>query len=391
MTSTLIAPVTAPVVPRGAVPAHPVADTPYLALDVEVAAARYARLAAAFPGTRIHYAVKANPHPALLARLAAAGARFDVASPAEVDACVAAGADAHQLLYTNPIKLRRDLTTAHLAGVRTFVVDSVPELLKVAQQCPGADVLCRLLTSGVGSDWPLSRKYGATEAECVDILTRAAELGLGPAGVAFHVGSQQREPGRWRAPIRQAARVFAELRLRGIEPWLLDLGGGLPAELVGHQPSPEAYALVIEHELTESFGARRPQTVIEPGRGIAGDAGVLVSSVVAVCWRGGRRWVYLDAGVFTGLVETVGEAIRYRVDAARYGRALAGPTGRVVLAGPTCDSMDVLYEHALVELPLDLAEGDLVLLRAAGAYTSTYSTVGFNGFAPLPTRLVSAG
>ncbi len=359
-------------------------ETPYLALDLDVTVRRYAELAAAFPGTAVHYAVKANPHPDLLSRLVGAGSRFDVASPAELEACVRAGAEPAQLIYSNPVRLRRDLVTAHRAGVRTYVVDSVPELEKVADECPGADVLCRLVTSGAGSDWPLSRKFGATEAECVQILDRADRIGLVAAGVAFHVGSQQREPARWRPPIRQAARVFAELRLRGLDPWLLDLGGGLPADHEGDHPPLEMYARAIDHELTESFGSCRPQTIIEPGRAVAGDAGVLVASVVGVCWRAGRRWVYLDVGVFTGLMETVGEAIRYRVEAARS----SGPTGPAVLAGPTCDSVDVMYEQTPVQLPLDLAEGDRVWLRSAGAYTSCYSTVGFNGFAPLTTRLV---
>ena len=358
--------------------------TPFLALDLDVAVQRYTELAAAFPGTAIHYAVKANPHPELLARLAGAGARFDVASPAELVACLRAGAAPDELVYSNPVRLRCDLVTAHRAGVRTFAVDSLPELDKLADECPGAHVLCRLVTSGAGSDWPLSRKFGATEAECVQILDRAERIGLVAAGVAFHVGSQQREPARWRPPIRQAARVFAELRLRGLDPWLLDLGGGLPADHEGGHPPLERYAATIDDELTKSFGTRRPQLLIEPGRAVAADAGVLVASVVGVCWRAGRRWIYLDVGVFSGLVETIGEAIRYRLETSRSGGAL----GPAVLAGPTCDSVDVLYEQTPVQLPLDLAEGDRVWLRAAGAYTSSCSTVGFNGFAPLPTRLV---
>ena len=176
-----------------------------------------------------------------------------------------------------------------------------------------------------------------------------------------------------------------------IDPWLLDLGGGFPAAHAGEHPPLATYAAVIEEALDDSFGPRQPQTVIEPGRAVVGDAGVLVASVVAVCWRAGRRWVYLDAGVFSGLVETLDEAIRYRIDTRRGGRRLAGPTGPAVLAGPTCDSLDVLYERTPVQLPTDLEEGDQVLLRAAGAYTATCSSVGFNGFAPLPTRLVSRG
>ena len=185
----------------------------------------------------------------------------------------------------------------------------------------------------------------------------------------------------WAAPIASAATVFARLRAAGLEPWLLDIGGGFPASLDAECPPPEAYGAAIDRHLTTSFGDRRPTTIAEPGRGVAADAGILVSQVIGVVHRAGTRWVFLDAGVFTGLVETLEEAIRYPLVTDRDG----GPTGPCVLAGPTCDSADVLYEQTMVELPLDLAEGDRVTFRCAGVYTASYSTVGFNGFAPLAT------
>jgi ornithine decarboxylase len=268
--------------------------------------------------------------------------------------------------------------------VPTFVVDTADEVARVADQAPGAAVLCRLATSGEGSDWPISRKYGVSPGACVEILHRAARLGLDPAGVSFHVGTQQRDPRMWTAPIDAAATIFGRLRRLGHRPWLLDLGGGFPAcHANGHPPLAD-YASTILSALDRAFGEDRPATAIEPGRGIVGDAGVLVASVVGESWRGGRRWVYLDAGVFTGLVETLGEAIRYRIATDR-----SGPVGPAVLAGPTCDSVDVLYERTPVMLPIGLREGDSVRFESAGAYTSSYSTVGFNGFPPLPTRLVS--
>ena len=368
---------------------HPVLDsqsTPFLHLDLEIVAQRFRQLSTALPGTAVHYAVKANPHPQVLETLVAAGSGFDVASPAEALACLDAGASSERLLYSNPIKRRTDLRAAHDLGVRLYVVDSMPELLKVVDEAPGSSVLCRLLTSGSGSDWPLSRKYGCSADSCVEILTAAASLGLDAAGIAFHVGSQQRDPDRWRPAIAAASRVFHRLEARGISPWLLDLGGGFPARLEGEQPGLTVYGDVIRDQLHTCFGDRQPCTAVEPGRGLVGDAGVLHTSVVAVCWRGGRRWVYLDAGVFTGLVETLDEAIRYRITTDHGGM----PDGPAVLAGPTCDSADVLYEKSPVHLPLALKEGDRVRLHATGAYTSSYSTVGFNGFAPLSTLLATA-
>ncbi|MFL6168476.1 MAG: type III PLP-dependent enzyme, partial [Ornithinibacter sp.] len=313
--------------------------------------------------------------------LAQAGCRFDVASPTEVRAALAAGAPASHLVHSNPVARRDHLAEAYALGVRLFVVDSTGEVAKVADAAPASSVLVRIVTSGSGSDWPLSRKYGCTVDDAVHLLVRAGHLGLDPAGVSFHVGSQQRDPQAWAAPILSAARVFAEVRAAGFHPWLLDLGGGFPARLDA-EPQPVAdYARAIEAQLAAAFGADRPRTLVEPGRGIVGDAGTVVTSVVGVVDRGGARWVFVDAGVFTGLVETLDEAIRYRLETP----GVAGPNGPCVLAGPTCDSADVLYETTPVWLPLTLAEGDELRIHAAGAYSSCYSTVGFNGFAPLPT------
>ena len=357
-----------------ALPTLTTSPTPRLELHVPTAVARFRQLRAALPSTAVHYAVKANPHPVLLRALVAAGSSFDVASPAEVRACLDAGARADDLVYSNPIKLRADVVSAAELGVRLFVVDSPEETRKVAEAAPGTAVLCRIVTSGSGSDWPLSRKYGCSTSEAVEVLRLAAGLGLDPAGVSFHVGSQQRDPSAWDAPIEASSRIFAALRQAGLRPWLLDLGGGFPAALEGGAPALDAYGAAIRRSLRRRFGSRRPRTIIEPGRSIVADSGRLVTSVVAVVHRGDTRWVYLDAGVFTGLVETLDEAIRYRLETD--------------VAGPTCDSADVLYEKQPVHLPLALAEGDRVVLTSAGAYTTCYSTVGFNGFAPLPTELV---
>ena len=370
------------ILPARCLPGPP--ETPYLDLDVCAAVTRFRRLRAALPGTAVHYAVKANPEASLLAALAEAGCRFDVASPAEVSAVLEAGAAPGDLVYSNPVKRRADIGFAARLGVRLFVVDSLEETQKVAAAAPGSAVLCRIVTSGEGSDWSLSRKYGCSADQAAHILRAAAAVGLDPAGVSFHVGSQQRDPGAWEAPVAASARVFTALRADGLQPRLLDLGGGFPAHLEGGCPPLASYGAAIEQLLRRYFGDHRPQTLVEPGRAVVADAGTLVSTVIAVVLRGETRWVFLDAGVFSGLVETLDEAIRYRLRTSVDG----GPSGPCVLAGPTCDSADVLYEQVPVELPLALGEGDTVRLLSTGAYTTCYSTVGFNGFAPLPTRLV---
>ena len=375
------APVTAgATAPRAVRP--PLAPTPRLELSVGTAVARYLALASALPGTAIHYAVKANPHPVLLRALAQSGCRFDVASPAEVRAALDAGAPASHLVHSNPVARRDHLAQAYALGVRLFVVDSAGEVAKLADAAPGAAVLVRIVTSGSGSDWPLSRKYGCTVDEAVALLVAAGRQGLDPAGVSFHVGSQQRDPQAWGAPIASAARVFAaRARGRASARGCSTSGAASPRGSTVSRCRSSTTAGPSTPTSQAAFGADRPRTIVEPGRGVVGDAGTVVTSVVGVVDRGGTRWVFIDAGVFTGLVETLDEAIRYRLETP----GVTGPTGPCVLAGPTCDSVDVLYETTPVRLPLALAEGDELRIHAAGAYSTCYSTVGFNGFDPLPT------
>ena len=358
---------------------RPISGPPRLLLSPQRIRHSFRELGAALGGVELHYAVKANPHPAVLAAIAAQGGCFDVASPAETDAVLAAGVGAARLLSSNPMQTRAAIRHHRGAGVDTFVVDSVDEARKVAAEAPGAALLARLATSGAGSDWSLAGKFGAAPDEVFTILEVAAELGLRPAGVAFHVGSQQREPERWIAPIDTAAGIFEVLRAHGHRPWLLDIGGGFPAHHAVPCPPLSGYGRVIDAAVQAAFGAARPRLIAEPGRALVGDAGVLEASVLGVAQRAGRRWVYLDAGVFNGLTETLGEAIHYRIRTSA-----CGAPAPAVLAGPTCDSADVLYRD--VALPDDLAEGDRVWFGAAGAYTTAYASA-FNGFDPIATEI----
>jgi ornithine decarboxylase len=359
-------------------------QTPYLVIDVAAAAAQYHRIARAFAGAQVHYAVKANPEAPLLSALAAAGSRFDVASRAEIDLCLAAGADPRALSYGHTIKKAEDIAYAYARGVRTFAFDSGGELEKIAANAPGATVLCRLLASSRGARWPLSRKFGCVPGMAADLLCRAADLGLDPIGVSFHVGSQQLDPDRWEPSIATAADLFARMRAEGILLRVLNAGGGFPVDYRTRVAPIEEYAAAIDAAVTQHFGAHRPALMIEPGRYIAAPAGVLHTQVVLVSRKAygeDLRWVYLDVGRFGGLAETEDEAIQYRLVTARDG----APAGPVILAGPTCDSVDILYQRAPYDLPLDLRDGDVVRILGAGAYTATYASVGFNGLPPLRT------
>ncbi len=356
--------------------------TPCLVIDLDVVEERYRALVVALPAAEVHYAVKANPNPGVLARLAALGSRFDVTSPAEIGLCLAAGVHPARISYGNTIKKRRDIALAFAAGVRLFVVDSEEELGKVAAAAPGATVLVRVLVSGEGADWPLSRKFGCEPDMAVDLLVAARTLGLVPGGVSFHVGSQQREPEMWDPALRLAAGVLRAARAAGLAVDIVNIGGGFPARYAEEVPDISAYGQAITKAVDRHLGDLPVRLLCEPGRYIAGDAGVLRAEVVLVSRKGygdAHRWVYLDVGRFGGLAETEGEAIRYSMLTSRDG----GPVGPVILAGPTCDSVDVLYEHTRYDLPLTLAEGDTVDILSAGAYTAAYASAGFNGFGPL--------
>lgn len=366
--------------------------TPCLVIELDVVARRYAELRASWPDVAVYYAVKANPEPGVVDVLGGLGAGFDVASPAEVDLCLSRGVPAGRLSYGNTVKKSVDIAYAYSRGVRLFAFDSADELRKLAAAAPGAAVFCRLLTSGIGADWPLSRKFGCDPAMAVDLLLEADRLGLDACGVSFHVGSQQRDPGQWEPAIASAAAVVAEVRRRScgrVRLRLLNVGGGLPARYLEEVRGVGAYATAIRAALDRHFPPHgpggRPQVLVEPGRYLVGDAGVLHSEVVLVARKSyddDERWVYLDTGVFGGLAETLGEAIKYRLVTSRDG----GPRGPVVLAGPTCDSLDVLYQRHRYRLPLDLGAGDRLSILSAGAYTSAYCTDGFNGFRPMPVH-----
>ncbi|MFC6006897.1 type III PLP-dependent enzyme [Angustibacter luteus] len=356
--------------------------TPVVRVDTAEVARQHALLTAALPGVRLHYAVKANPAHQVLRTLAELGCRWDVASPGEIDAVLCAGGDPADMSYGNTVKRAADIAYAFAAGVRRFTFDAVGELNKLTEHAPGSTVMVRISTSGAGADWALGGKFGCPPDVAARLLEQAVRAGH-RVGVAFHVGSQQRDPQAWDEPLATTSALRRVVRACGADLAVVDLGGGLPASTLEPTRGLADYGAAITASLHRHLGPDLPEVMAEPGRAMVADAGTLDTEVVLVSERSGVPWVYLDAGVFTGLVETVGEAIRYRIEALRDGAPLLGPTRPVVLAGPTCDSLDVLYAEHRYPLPADLRPGDRLRLHSAGAYTASYSTIGFNGFAPL--------
>jgi ornithine decarboxylase len=347
-------------------------DKPFLLVDPHIVRTKARRFKAAMQRVQPHYAVKANPHPTVLRTLMEEGAGFEIASPAELDLLLSLGVQAEEIYYSNPVKARSNIEHAAARGVRWFVLDSVEELCKIVAVEPDAHLYLRIDVPNAGSDWPLSGKFGAQPHEAEQIIALAAELKADLAGVTFHVGSQCRNPENWRVGIESAKRAMRKMRLKGRRPRLLNIGGGFPVRHTRPIPSIEVIGEVVSRAL-----AGLPEGVrvmAEPGRYLVSDAGWFVCRVAGTATRGGKRWAYLDAGMFGGIIETT-EGLQYDV--------LTDRTGRLIpwtVAGPTCDSVDVVMRDQL--LPEDLAADDFVYIPNAAAYTTAYAS-NFNGF-PLP-------
>jgi ornithine decarboxylase len=360
--------------------------TPCLVVDLDTVAHGYQMLRWHLPLAKVFYAVKANPATEVVSMLRGLGSNFDVASRGEVDLCLQQGTRPERISFGNTIKKERDIAYAYQQGVRLFAFDSIGELEKLSRAAPGARVFCRILVECEGAEWPLSRKFGCTPEMAVDLLRQARQFGLEPYGVSFHVGSQQTDLTQWDGAIGRVREMFSVLAKSDVHLKMVNIGGGFPARYRSDVFGIERYAAAVMTAMTRHFGNDLPEIIVEPGRSIVGDAGVIQAEVVLVSRKDydeEKRWVYLDIGKFNGLAETMDESIKYRIKVP-----CEGPTGPVILAGPSCDSADILYEKTEYQLPLGLQIGDKVEILSTGAYTSSYSSVGFNGFAPLKTYCI---
>ena len=358
-------------------------ETPFVVIDTQTISDAYTSLTDCFPFAKVFYAVKANPAPAILSLLRDRGSNFDIASIYELDKVLALGVDPSRCSYGNTIKKSKDIRYFYEKGVRMFATDSEADLRNIAKAAPGSKVYARILTEGTQTaDWPLSRKFGCQTDMAMDLLVMARDLGLEPYGVSFHVGSQQRDIGAWDAAIAKVKVIFERLKEEdGITLKMINMGGGFPANYINKTNDLKTYAEEIIRFLEEDFGDDFPEIILEPGRSLISNAGVLVSEVVLISRKSRtalNRWVFTDVGKFSGLIETLDESIKYPIYVEK-----KGELEEVVIAGPTCDSADIMYENYMYGLPLNLAIGDRMYWLSTGAYTTTYSAVEFNGFPPL--------
>jgi len=363
-------------------------ETPCLIIDLDVIRKNYENLQTYLPWATIYYAVKANPDDAVVSLLRDLGSNFDVASRYELDQLLRLGVSPDRMSFGNTIKKEKDIAYFYEKGVRLFVTDSITDIDKLSRAAPGSKVFFRLLTEGLGADWPLSKKFGSHPDLARQLMKTAMRFGLEPYGISFHPGSQQRDVGQWSSALAIVAQLFNWARhdLK-VDLKMINMGGGFPANYLEPTDSLEQYAEDIKRFLDNSFGLVWPEKiVIEPGRSMAGDAGVIVSEIINIAKKSVHErypWVFLDIGKFGGLIETLDESIKYPI----YFEG-QGSVEEVILAGPTCDSMDILYERTPYFMPSSAKTGDRVYILTAGAYTQSYSSVYFNGFPPLKSYIL---
>jgi len=361
--------------------------TPFLLVDLNIVRKNYQNLKKNLPMASVYYAVKSNPMEEVILLLKELGSNFDVATIYELDQLLKLGITPDRISFGNTIKKSKDIAYFYNRGVKLFATDSEEDVRKIAVNAPGAKVFFRILTEGAGADWPLSRKFGAHPDTILSHISLAAELGLEVYGVSFHVGSQQRDIGEWDSAIAHCTYIFQSALEMGIKLKMINLGGGFPAKYLKPTPKLELYAKEITRFLTEDFGDEIPEIIIEPGRSLVADSGVIVSEVISTSYKSKyspNKWVYIDIGMFGGLIETINESIKFPIYCDREGEAID-----VILAGPTCDSMDILYEDYKYQLPATLEEGDRIYFFTTGAYTQSYSSIGFNGIPPLKSFVIT--
>lgn len=350
--------------------------TPLLVLSVDVVRGNLTDLRTSLPGVGVHYAIKANPAAEVLEVLAGEGIDFDVSSIGEIDAVMRLGVGPEQMLYTKPVNKESELREAHRRGIRWFVVDNRHEILKVARCAPHSNVLVRLRVRTRDAVVDLSYKFGAPPADALGLIGEARAANLAVRGLSFHVGSQCTNPYTFVDTIITCRTIFNDVASTGPAMDTLDIGGGFPISYLTPVMPIEQFCDPIRHALERYFGSYR--VIAEPGRFIVGDAVTLVTQVIGKSVRDDIAWYYVDDGLYGSFSGRLYDHCDYAITVDRQ-----GPRHISVIAGPTCDSFDVIYANRA--LP-DLEIGDLLLVAGMGAYTNASAT-DFNG---LPRATLTA-
>ncbi|MDU4961728.1 MAG: type III PLP-dependent enzyme [Sporomusaceae bacterium] len=344
--------------------------TPLLVLSLKQIETNYLFLREHLPAVKLHYAMKSNPQRQILRRLAELGACFDVASDGEMQQLTEMGIAPGRMVYANPVKTAGGLAKARELGVNTFTFDSETEIEKMAKAAPGSRVLLRIRVDNPDALVDLNQKFGAPAADAVALLLKARQQGLDAAGLCFHVGSQSRSAAPYLRAIAVCRSLFDEAKAAGLNLRLLDIGGGFPIQTMNDPIDISGMCRSIQAALAANF----PDTEIwaEPGRSLCGTAVNLITRVIGAQVRNGQQWYFLDEGVYGSFSGVIFDHWDYELETFKSGEPIAA-----TFAGPSCDSIDVMYRERLTP---PLAVDDLLLVPACGAYTSASATV-FNGFA----------
>jgi ornithine decarboxylase len=350
--------------------------TPYLLMDSELIREKAEMIGKGIKNSSVFYAVKANPDISVIRLVESLGLNFEIASDGELQLLKSIGVKPGRIISSNPVKSIRFIKEAFSYGIGLFAMDSVAEVDKLSTYAPGCRVYVRLSVPNEGSEWPLSRKFGVEPDEAVRLLKYALDKGLNPVGITFHVGSQCTNIYNWSMALEKVSSVWKKAEEEGMRLGILNIGGGYPIKY-----TKKVIEIVsIEKMINELFLQRFSEETavhIEPGRAMVGDAGLFVATVIGKADRGDGSWLYIDIGVFNGLMESIG-GIKYR-----YIVGSRAASKRWIVAGPSCDSFDVIDRD--VELP-EPNVGDYIIILSSGAYTISYASE-FNGF-PIPRTIL---
>lgn len=354
--------------------------TPFLLLDSNKIAEKNSLIGSFIRNSRVFYAVKANPDISVIKLLDKLKAGFEIASEGELEMLASLGVEPSRIISSNPVKTLIFLKLAAKYGVNYFSFDSYDEVDKLKKYIPKCNVYVRLAVPNEGSEWPLSKKFGVEIEHAVKLLLYAKENGLNPIGITFHVGSQCTNIYNWNSALDKAKTLWELAIKKGLSLKMLNIGGGYPIKYTKNVISIEA----IEKSINSLIKERFPENVeiyIEPGRAVVGDAGIFVTKVIGKAKRGDEDWLYIDVGVFNGLMESVG-GIKYSYIVEKQKSIKAKK--QWTIAGPSCDSFDVIDKNVILNEP---EVGDIILIPSSGAYTISYASE-FNGFSIPKTILI---
>ncbi|MEW6213863.1 MAG: type III PLP-dependent enzyme [Nitrospirota bacterium] len=355
-------------------------ETPFLLIDSEKVKGKVAMIGRYIKNSKVFYAVKANPDIEILKFLNELKLGFEISSEGELGILSSLGVEPERIISSNPIKSLKFLKMAASYGVNYFSYDSTYEVDKLAKFVPGCNVYVRLSVPNEGSEWPLSKKFGVELDEAAGLLSYARDKGLNPVGITFHVGSQCTNVYNWNIALDKTKALWDKAERNGIKLVLLNVGGGYPIKYTKNVVNIETIEKNVNSLIYDKF-PEATEIHIEPGRAVVGDAGILVTTVIGKARRADEDWLYIDVGVFNGLMESVG-GIKYSYIVESYKHIRYKK--RWTIAGPSCDSFDVIDKNVVLPEP-DVS--NLILILSSGAYTVSYASE-FNGFSIPKTILI---